>query len=110
MLDWCNARRVTSLFAIALSVGLLASFSNTQADESSAALTNETVEYKVASAAPLEFKMASATPFEVLRDEPVRRLPEPFGLDTSALISGDLQTKWGAVARQLPHEREILAR
>ena len=105
-----RARRATSLFAIGLSVGLLASFGNTQADESSAALPNEPLEYNIASAAPSEFKMASAAPFEQLRDEPVRRLPEPFGLDTSALVSGDLQTKWSAVAKALPHEREILAR
>src|SRR5450631_115700 len=105
-----RARRATSLFAVGLSVGLLASFGNTQADEASAALPNEALEYKIASTAPLEFKTASVAPFEELRDEPVSRLPEPFGLVTSALVSGDLQNKWSAVAKELPHEREILTR
>jgi predicted transglutaminase-like cysteine proteinase len=105
-----RARRTTSLFAIGLSVGLLTSFGNTRANEPAAAVLNETREHTIASVAPFEFKMTSAARFEALRDKPVRRLPEPFGLDTSALISGDLQTKWSAVARQLPHEREILAR
>jgi predicted transglutaminase-like cysteine proteinase len=105
-----RARRATSLFAIGLSVGLLASFGNTLAGESAAVLPNEASGYKIASAAPFEFKMASAAPFEESREEPVRRLREPFGLETSALISGDLQTKWSAVAKELPHERKILAR
>jgi predicted transglutaminase-like cysteine proteinase len=94
-----QSRYATPLFAIGFSVGLLACLGNTQAGES-AALPNETFEYK----------MASAAPFEQLRDEPDYRLSEPFGLDTSALVSGDLQNKWSAVTKELPHEHEILAR
>jgi len=94
-----QSRYATPLFAIGFSFGLLASFGSSQAGEP-AVLSNE----------PIEYKIASAAPFEQLRDEPDYRLSEPFGLDTSAPVSGDLQNKWSAVTKELPHEHEILAR
>jgi predicted transglutaminase-like cysteine proteinase len=98
------ARRVTPLFAIGLSVGLLACLGNTKAGEFGAP-PYETFD---------EYKIASAAPFEELRDAPDYRLSEPFGLETSALVAGSLQNsvqnKWSVVAKELLHEREILVR
>jgi predicted transglutaminase-like cysteine proteinase len=94
-----RARRAVSLFAIGLSVGVLASLGNTAAGEFGAS-PSETFEYKIASAAP----------FEALRDAPDYRLSEPFGLATSTQITAGLQNQWRVVAEKLPAEREILAR
>jgi predicted transglutaminase-like cysteine proteinase len=98
-----QARRAAPLFAIGLSVGLLACLANAGSQEVGAP-PSETFEYKLASAAP----------FEPLRDAPDSRLSEPFGLDTSALVTSGLQNnvqnKWGVVAKELPHEHEILLR
>jgi predicted transglutaminase-like cysteine proteinase len=98
-----DARRAAPLFAIGLSVGLLACLGNTKAGEL-AAPPHEI----------LEFKIVSAAPFEEPRDAPDYRLSEPFGLESSALVTGGLQNnvqnKWSVVAKELLHEREILAR
>lgn len=94
-----HARRATALFAVGLSVGLLVCLGNTEAGE-----------FGAPSYEALEYKIASAAPFEKLRDAPDYRLSEPFGLDTSALVTGGLQNKWSAVAEKLPREREILMR
>jgi len=103
MLSLYHGRRAAPLFAIGLSVGLLACLGNVKA-----------AEFGAPSSATLEYKMASAAPFEVLREEPVSRVPEPFGLDTSALVSSGLQNnvqnKWSVVAKELPNEHEILTR
>jgi predicted transglutaminase-like cysteine proteinase len=97
MLNLHYARRAAPLFAIVLSVGLLASLGNTKAAEVDA-LPNETLEYKIASAAP----------FESLREEQNSRLSEPFGLEASEVLTGSLQIKWSGVTEGLLHEREIL--
>jgi predicted transglutaminase-like cysteine proteinase len=99
MLNLHRVRRAIPLFVLGISVGLLASLGHAQAGES-AASPNETFEYK----------MASAAPFEEPRTAPDVRLSEPFGLYTATVLAGSLREKWSAVAQELPHEREILAR
>jgi|ERR1700688_1003887 len=94
-----RAWRAAPLFAIGLSVGLLACLGHTVAGEFGTPLQDT-----------LEYKIASAAPFEELRDAPDHRLSEPFGLATSALVTGDLQYQWSAANAKLPREREILTR
>jgi predicted transglutaminase-like cysteine proteinase len=94
-----HARRAAPLFTIVLGAGLLACLGAAKAGETG-----------VPASETFEFKMASAAPFEELRDTPKSRLTEPFGLESSALVIGGLQDKWGGVAKQLPHEHEILTR
>jgi predicted transglutaminase-like cysteine proteinase len=91
-----RARRATPLFAVILSFGLLVYLSNPEAEE--------------VGTSPLEYKIASAAPFEQPRDAPDHRLSEPFGLETSALVSAGAQSQWRGVIEKLPAEREILAR
>ena len=102
MLSLHHARRAAPLFAIGLSVGLFAGLGYVVAEEIGAPPSNS-----------FEYKMASAAPFEVPREAPASRLAEPFGLDTSALVTGlqnNVLNKWGVVAKELPQEREVLAR
>jgi predicted transglutaminase-like cysteine proteinase len=99
---WYHARRAAPLFAIGLSVGLFAGLGHAVAEEIEAPPPNT-----------FEYKIASAAPFEVPRETPAPRLSEPFGLDTSAFVTGlqnNVQNKWGVVAKELPNEREVLAR
>jgi predicted transglutaminase-like cysteine proteinase len=95
----CHARRATPIFAVIFSVGLLVCLGNPEAGEFGAP------PYKI-----LEYKIASVAPFEELRDAPDYRLSEPFGLETSALVTAGLQNQWSAVTEKLPREREILMR
>ena len=102
MLSLHHARRAASLFAIGLSIGLIAGLGHALAEEIGAPPSNT-----------FEYTMASVAPFEITREAPVSRLSEPFGLETSTLVTGlqnNVQNKWGVVAKELPQEREVLAR
>ena len=97
MLNLYRAQRAAALSAMIFALGLPACLGNTHASE----LT----------AAPFEthgLAVASVDPFETPRAVPEHQLPEPFGLQASALVRGSLQHKWISAKKRLFRERKIL--
>ena len=56
------------------------------------------------------FAVASADPSDVPQAAPEDQSLEPFGLQASALVKGNLQRKWSSVKERLFREREVLMR
>jgi predicted transglutaminase-like cysteine proteinase len=99
--------RAAALFAVGLSVGILAGAGQSRADTFEVPLFNPYPALEMASPA---FQLAALTPFDIPQDAPAQSPSQPFGAELSGPVKGGLQRKWSAVKRKLPREHAALMR